>query len=899
MYSPPNSDPETQDLQEKLQARRDARAAKRSTQSSQVDPYLAAAAVQVDFDPARLNPYGTPGPGQTSASLTPVSQVIVRDGARRWSLRNDTRRALLRALAATGSITGALDANPASVANSPQQIYSSIIRGQWDYAFFSTPEQLAAALQATQWLDGLLTAVPDPAELARRLSRARFLAPFEGLARDGFVGREVELQVLNDFAGIRETSSALENTTVIFRGWLLQPKRGALIVYGMGGVGKSSLIARFILIQEGARLAFRQFPIVYIDFDNSAYSLIRSETLCMEAARQLAMQYPAAAVLYQEMVAGDTADNPAPDTPLDSERANIADFQQSLRFWENWFPRLIAAVNGPNASDPPPFLLAFDTFEEVVTRNRLAISQIFRLVDLLQSIYPALRPVICGRALDQSFGEDMAKAFQRLEIKEFDQGAATSYLLKQGVAPPDVAAALARQLGGSPLSLKLAAQAFRRGESADARTGFANLQTRSWLIFSANETVVQGQLYQRILGHIANPELRKLAHPGLVLRRLTPDLIRFVLAGPCRLNFPTDPQAQDDAAQGLFTELRKEFSLVESRGAGAVRPNNDLRRVMLALIERERPAQVEKIHGGAVDYYLQHGGTPEDRAEEIYHRLKLGQDRHQVFTERWMQEAGVFLEDAIPEFPAAVQLTLASYTGLKLPNETQLARDASLEDWERITERKIQEGIASNQPYEALLVFLDERVERSPRSPLFHAAAQLHIAHNQPALAISELLRGIESMSVAGDKRAVFTLLHLLGHTYGSVKRIDEACRAFLDAERLAREIDRPRESLFAASSYRMYSSSPESAVLLADALRRLPAPDWNESARYVRSALQSLGQDIPQDLLLTALERLSVSVSPTQTELLDIMKLIIQEAPGSAQLMAIVRRWLLPSTLL
>ena len=41
--------------------------------------------------------------------------------------------------------------------------------------------------------------------------------------------------------------------------------------------------------------------------------------------------------------------------------------------------------------------------------------------------------------------------------------------------------------------------------------------------------VLQGVLFRRILGHIHTPEIRQLAHPGLVLRRITPDLIKEVL----------------------------------------------------------------------------------------------------------------------------------------------------------------------------------------------------------------------------------------------------------------------------------------------------------------------------------------------------------------------------------
>jgi hypothetical protein len=53
---------------------------------------------------------------------------------------------------------------------------------------------------------------------------------------------------------------------------------------------------------------------------------------------------------------------------------------------------------------------------------------------------------------------------------------------------------------------------------------------RTFMLFSLAETAVQGQLYQQILNHIPDPDLRQLAHPGLVVRRVTRDVIKEVLA---------------------------------------------------------------------------------------------------------------------------------------------------------------------------------------------------------------------------------------------------------------------------------------------------------------------------------------------------------------------------------
>jgi len=880
MGSLPEFDSETQQIEERLAARRHARAAKRAS-NPPIDPYVAAAAVLVDFDPLQLNPAGMPDSATSAAlALTPLSQVLVRDGQTRWALRNDPRRQALRSLAATNSLDSALEANPQEPSNPTQQVLADLIRGTWDYVMFTTPEQLAAALQASQWLAGIVPNLPDTAELTNRLSRARFLAPFENLAGEGFVGRETELQVLNDFVGIPEVSSTAENATSAFRGWLLQPKSGALVVYGLGGVGKSSLIARFILIQEGARLAFTKFPIVYFDFDDSSKNLVRSETLCLETARQLAMQYPGATGIHAQMRAAYAESmESANDLELgleDIEQSNIVIFQQSLNFWRTWFPQLMAAIAGPSPSDPPPFLIAFDTFEENIARNRLAVSQILRLIEVIQTMYPGLRPIISGRALNLSFGEDLSKAFRVLELKEFDPMAAIGYLQKRGVTDTVIAATLVRQVGCSPLSLKLAAQAVKRGEKADAKSGFVDLKTTSWLVFSATETVIQGQLYQRILAHIGNPEVRKLAHPGLVLRRVTPDLIRVVLAGPCNLTLPADPTAQEGTAQALFDELRKEFSLVESCGVNAVRPSNEIRRVMLAMIERERPGQVGAIHNAAVEYYFQHGTTPDDRAEEIYHRLKRGEDASIVFQTRWLHEAGQFLEDALPELPPAVQLTLASYAGLKLPNESSLLKAANLEDWERVTERRVQEGLATNRSPVELLALLNERNDRSEMSPLYLAKARVLAADQNPSAAILELQRGVDAMAAAGAKQALFTHLHALGNALAGARRVAEARQVFLEAVRLSQELDLPRSAFQAAlQNLTLAPTDPEAVGVLIDTMRRLSDSDWRDAFSSIIDGVTLLGKSISPNLaqrfigLASQMANLSPGLAQRAAELL------------------------------
>jgi hypothetical protein len=105
------------------------------------------------------------------------------------------------------------------------------------------------------------------------------------------------------------------------------------------------------------------------------------------------------------------------------------------------------------------------------------------------------------------------------------------------------------------------------------------------------------RLYQRLLHHITDPEVRKLAHPGLVLRRITPGIIRDVLAEPCGL------EVEDAvAAQRLFERLRNQVSLVAPAEPGILRHRPDVRRMMLPLILEDKPEQARRIQERAVTF---------------------------------------------------------------------------------------------------------------------------------------------------------------------------------------------------------------------------------------------------------------------------------------------------------
>ncbi len=153
-----------------------------------------------------------------------------------------------------------------------------------------------------------------------------------------------------------------------------------------------------------------------------------------------------------------------------------------------------------------------------------------------------------------------------------------------------------------------------------------------------------GSAYERILDHIHEGPIKQLAIPGLVLRYITKDLIRYVLAGPCGI------EVKDDAAaQSLFDDLSKEIAVVRSdrKDAGKLVLRPELRRTVLDGFRRDARSadQRRQIHEAAVQYFSPLLNA-ENRAEEIYSRLLLDEDPSQIDS-RWLTGVDVLLRSAV------------------------------------------------------------------------------------------------------------------------------------------------------------------------------------------------------------------------------------------------------------
>ena len=319
--------------------------------------------------------------------------------------------------------------------------------------------------------------------------------------------------------------------------------------------------------------------------------------------------------------------------------------------------------------------------------------------------------------------------------------------------PSKLAATIVKQVGGTPLSLHLAAGYVRR-HRGDVHA--LSEMTRSWLFKRRlDDAVIQGNLYQRILTHIEDPDVAHLACPGLVLREVTPDLIKKVLAWPCGLGDVDDRRALE-----LFKRLAEEFTLVESAGKDRLRHRTDVRQLMLKQMLATDSERSRAISEGAIREF-ESATDLKSRAEELYHRLLLGQDRETIDA-RWIDGVEDYIGDEILEdIPSkALRVYAASRLEITLANEDWL-READEETWERKVAQDFDARMKLGQVREALS-YVASRSQFLPGSPLYPLVAQAHADLRDYASAQKWIETGLAQIEGMNDRASRQILVDLL-----------------------------------------------------------------------------------------------------------------------------------------
>ncbi|MBB2671536.1 UNVERIFIED_ORG: lysozyme family protein/DNA/RNA endonuclease G (NUC1)/V8-like Glu-specific endopeptidase [Rhizobium esperanzae] len=659
-----------------------------------------AAAVTSTYEPEKLRPIGEASKQARARVVIESIPVIQADGSLSWVLPDGVRIRALERLSQRGALKQARAANPGPGNDSVNIALGALIDSMpIPPADRQDPARLRAILEAAGWLARTDLQLPPLAELHGDLERAKLLAPFRHLTRGFFAGRDAELARLTRYV---EGPAATGGASPIF-------------LHGSGGMGKSALIAHFILAYSG-RDATRpdvERPFVYLDFDRPELDARDHLGVLLVIARQIAPQLPSLrGELDRLLEKWETRRTQARQTKR-GRRTRQPALPPRPNQANELLGELAAILTGAKVTATARVLAIFDTLEEVQYATPDALPPLVDLVRELQAQLPRLRPILAGRVELDSF------ALDHLPLRPLPQAAAEALLSNH--LPPALAikseliAQMIKVVGGNPLSLRLAADMLRR-ETVDG----AHELGEEDLWQHIGDAVVQGQLYERIADHLHDEAVKKIAIPGLVLRFITPDLILRVLAGPCKVDV-----SEEGAPKALFDKLASETALVrqgQDSDRLSIRP--DLRRTVLEGFRNDRGSTETRldIHTAAVAYFASRTGI-EDRIEEIYHRLWLGQEPHDIDA-RWLTGIEPGLRNAVEELDGRARLYLANRVGVAADEDISTATQ---DEWERYAERRasdlLQLGLA-----QAALAVLDARSERQPGSRLYLLESLAHAA---------------------------------------------------------------------------------------------------------------------------------------------------------------------------
>ncbi len=834
--------------------------------SATLEKYVRAAAVLSGFDPFALVPFGGDAAsdqrGQILSDLLPICETVNRaTEIDLWALLLPHRREALKALATREQMKQALQANPERQMTVCQRMFERLLEGQPLELDQLSREELAAVLEVLEWVENILDSLPQKSAVTAALARTDLLSPMERLAGHGFVGRNEELDQLSQY---------------VFESELPIP----LFVFGTGGVGKSTLLARFML----AHAVPQDVAISYIDIDRSTIRPDQPLTVMLDFFTQLypqlGMPSGAADSIVKEMtfaLSRHEAGRHFESVYDDDNRRLISVVSHSLKKW----------LHGRKA------LLILDTMEEAEFMGSDVMWPLIKFLLALNRSLNELRVILSGRTLPVEYLEQAFRNFQwtaptvdkdpalllaiplpnrPLNLTDLTDEPARQ-LLKSSLAETkvkdlsdseidDVIALVSR----NPMCLKLAARLLEEEGIEKWRS------ERSEVFAKLKAEKIQALLYGRILRHLHDDEARKVAYPGLIARRIDAEVIREVLAGPCKLNLRPDHNEYH-----IFNALSREKALMFIDPVdNSLRHRADVRRSMLDdLSDHIDKDVIDEIDSKAVEFYSAKDGAV-NRAEEIYHRLRLKQEES-ILTSRWDPQAASHLQGALNEVSPHQRLWLAERLNVTLDDSVRQA--ASQEEWEAQAARSADRYLKSRLPESALQV-LQERTERLPRSPLYLLEVESYRFLDNPDEALAVARQGVNSASKAGAIDMVLDLLLKMvvveegrGNLKAAEKFLKEAIavssnssdklmrlRVQVTGIRLQRQL-RPADRKERASLKEQASSTVDEGMLkkLRDypvLLREVAAELAKQNPSIAAAALETLGVEVATDAQAEAFGR-------------------------------------------
>ncbi|MDT8855371.1 ATP-binding protein [Paracoccaceae bacterium Fryx2] len=628
--------------------------------------------------------------------LGPLSETVTQQGRLVWTLQISHRMQALAALRDDGTLATALAAMPARPLDPLGKALRDLLAETLNDGIPTPPvalslPQLETRLQAAEWFkahpEGWPATLTGAAADLRREAALRAMRAAEAPLIAGFRGRKDERGRLSDF--LARTDPAADPPPIF-------------AISAEGGAGKSALLARFA-DSVRRRRSVPPWLIVRIDFDRRVLAGADPLELTFEFTRQLALQMPALDAPFADMRRETRSGGIA------SQMVKAATRSTGYRSVSEAIYRIGSAMLDQGQLDRP-ILLVLDTLEEALAYRSpedqdMGAAEAIRnwLRMLAQAGLSGLRVIMAGRGISEANKAPFFAA-EVMTLDELDPDSAAGILRDRGGLGADDAERLAAAFPRNPLVLQFLARLVSGPDGIDVAklVGMADETpsgTGTGSTGLPREQIVQGVLYGRILNHIRNERVRALAHPGLVLRRVTPTLIRDVLAPNCGFGAITDAEATT-----MYQALVAEHWLVSENVPGVeAQHRRELRRTMLRLITLDARMQerAEAVHRAAIAHY-DAGREPgidaaRSKQEALYHRIMQG---HLPESAAARLDLAKRFDRDIADFPDPVQAALL--IAADRPVSDHLARHLAGPDRARFLDRRGWELVAADRPAAAL-----------------------------------------------------------------------------------------------------------------------------------------------------------------------------------------------------
>ena len=817
----------------------------------QLQSYLQAAAVLHCFEPDTLHPLDSQyeHPQVRLLLYDHITHVAGGVGSGSFALKMPVRQQALKQLGDKAAMATALKANPQRTMTDLQKAFDAYAHSegsQYDLAGMKY-QQLTMLCQLVTWLDGLDPQLPLLSTLLPLLERKSLLAGFEHLVDDNFMGRQDELKQLREFIHLSEAKHSLLNKVLkdLITNNPVPERKPILSICGPGGIGKSALLAHLLMENSVGKKAQR-IPFAYLAFDQPTLRIEAPFTILLEAISQLELQLPEHKAHFDDFrdqvrtFRDEQGNIKSRGLSFDTRagRINVSlGINQSLyNNFGSLLQQLQPAVN-------QAVLLVLDTFEEVEYRDKESLSGFWTMLQEIFQVYPLFSVIIAGRTSVKDMWENNVYV-EEIHLEHLKQADSIQLLVNLGIEPA-MAESVVQHIGGNPLSLRLAANLISSMKASGEKLAFDDFSYNSALTFELNEQLIQGQLYNRILNHIHDENVRKLAHPGMALRVISPEIIFQVLAPIC--DIPLDDQ---DAASRLFEDLKREHALVKIGPEDTLIYRPEIRQAMIRLLQQDKFDQLKELHLAAIAYYADREGIPA-RAEEMYHRLALGEDAPYKLRERWTDGIESSIVQNLREYSAGMQAWLASVISLEVSRDVY--EHSSLLEWENNITRKVQKALAQNDIEEALLL-LHERSDRSDTSPLYALEAKALLIREDLEAAGKIIKQGIKQIAGGANPGRLAELYWLYAQVLLLKSNYTEASAVLGMAERAVSKLNYPIAQMhILCHLLKITTDQAGSAVQIRDlrtrlnnASKKLTAHYGHQDAFVIRMAKYYLQDEFP-----------------------------------------------------